>query len=105
ASRRAEPGSKLDETLVRFARLTDELPRRVTPETRGGVLRRITERIEAIAERLETVATGKKDLGSKRAKRLQQRLKRTRDSIKRTLKSSASNSAHKDEGTSTGASG
>ncbi|MBC8134738.1 MAG: helix-hairpin-helix domain-containing protein [Fibrella sp.] len=95
ASRRTESGSKLSETLVRFARLTDELPRRVTPETRGGVLRRITERIEAIAERLETVAGAKKDaspLGSKRAKRLQQRLKRTRDSIKRTLKTAATDS-------------
>ena len=96
ASRRAAPESKLSAMLLRFAQLTDELPRRVTAETRGGVLRRITDRIEAITERLETVAVAKAEkksgpLSSKRAKRLEQRLKRTRDSIKRTLKASASN--------------
>ena len=94
ASRRTEPGSKLSEMLLRFARLTDELPRRVTTNTRGGVIKRITERIETIAERLEMLAASKKEpgpLSTKRAKRLQQRLKRTRDSIKRTLKTSASN--------------
>ncbi len=99
ASRHAGEGSKLSETLSRFARLADELPGRVTPETRGGVVKRLTERVEGITERLEGIGTTKKAgslLGTKRAKRLEQRLKRTRDSIKRTLKTSASNSPRKE---------
>ena len=98
ASRRAAPDSKLAQTLLRFARLTDELPRRVTPKTGGAVVKRITTRLEAIVARLETLTATKKTtdtLGTKRAKRLHQRLKRTRDSIQRTLKRSADNSRRK----------
>lgn len=91
ASRHVPPGSKLGETLLRFALLADELPRRVSPQASGGVAKRITLRLQNITERLETLTRSKKHepLSDKRAKRLRQRLKRTRDTIKRTLKSDA----------------
>ena len=91
ASRHTLPESKLAGVLARFARLADELPRRIPVNARPGVLRRVAERLETICARLETV-TGKAEkedsqlLPSKRAKRLQARIKRTRDTIKRTLK-------------------
>ena len=89
ASRHAKPASKLGETLLRFARLADELPSRVSPSTGTAVVKRLAVRLETISERLETVGGAKprtEPLSEKRTKRLQQRLKRTRDSIKRTLK-------------------
>lgn len=97
ASRHVSPGSKLGETLLRFARLADELPRRVSPRTSGGVLKRITLRLQNITERLKTLAQSKRGepLSEKRAKRLEQRLKRTRDTIKRTLKSNADSASRK----------
>ncbi len=97
ASRHVRPDSKLGETLLRFARLADELPRRVSPGTPDGVAKRVTVRLQNITDRLEslTKSNKKEPLSEKRAKRLRQRLKRTRDTIKRTLKSNSDNATPK----------